>query len=151
MRAAVAFVLSLTLVSGACFPNNPKYQAYAKIGEGASMLAGIGLLLAVNTGADCDKDAGPGGEPDESCKTRATVLGNAGLALILIGLVGFIATVSTAEDAKPAPAVVVPKPDAPAPPPTPTPTPAPAPEPTPAPEPAPAPAPADGATPAPTP
>jgi hypothetical protein len=144
MRAAVAFVLSLTLVSGACFPNNPKHQTYAKLGEGASMLAGIGLLLAVNTGADCDKSAMPGGDPDDSCKNRATVLGDAGLALILIGLVGFIATVSTAEDAKPTPTVVTPKVDAP----TPTPVPTPAPAPTPAPT---EPAPADGTAPAPTP
>ena len=141
MRAAVALALSLTLVSGACFPNNPKHQTYAKLGEGAAMLAGIGLLLAVNTGADCDMKAGPGGEPDDSCKNTATILGNAGLALIIVGLVGFIATVSTAEDAKPAPSTVVPKVDAPTP--TPTPTPTPPAEPTPAA--------ADGAAPAPTP
>lgn len=149
MRAAVALVLSLTLVSGACFPNNPKHQTYAKIGEGIAMAAGIGLLLAVNTGADCDMKAMPGGQADDSCKTRATILGDSGLALILIGLVGFIATVSTAEDAKPTPTVVIPKADAPTP--TPTPTPAPTPEPAPAPAPTPEPAPVDGTAPAPTP
>ena len=135
MRAAVALVLSLTLCSGACFPNNPKYQTYAKLGEGAAMAAGIGLLLAVNTGADCDMKAIPGGDPEGGCKGRATILGDAGLALIIIGLVGFIATVSTAEDAKPVPTTVIPKPDAP----------------TPAPAPAPEPAPAAGSAPAPTP
>jgi hypothetical protein len=139
MRAAVALVLSLTLFSGACFPNNPKHQTYAKLGEGASMALGIGLLLAVNTGADCDMKSLAGVQSDESCKTRATVLGDAGLALILIGLVGFIATVSTAEDAKPTPTVVVPKAEAPTPTPTPTPIPTPTPAPTPPPEPAPAP------------
>lgn len=139
MRAAVALVLSLTLFSAACFPNNPRHQTYAKIGEGASMLAGIGLLLAVNTGADCDMDSKPGGEADDSCKSRATYLGNAGLALIIIGLVGFIATISTAEDAKPTPTTVTPKVEPPTPTPTPPPTPTPAPtEPAPT-EPAPAP------------
>lgn len=128
MRAAVALALSLTLATGACFPNNPRYQTYAKVGEGASMLAGIGLLLAVNTGADCDKMKDVGGA-DDSCKTRATVLGDVGLALILVGLVGFIATVSTAEDAKPTPTTVTPKADAPAMTPAPAaPAPAPAPE-----------------------
>ncbi len=142
MRAAVALVLSLTVCSGACFPNNPKYQTYAKLGEGAAMVAGIGLLLVVNTGADCDMKAMSSGDPETGCKSRATVLGDAGLALIIIGLVGFIATVSTAEDAKPAPTTVIPKIA------TPTPTPAPAPAPAAS---APEPAPADGTTPAPTP
>jgi len=148
MRAAVALVLSLTLVSGACFPNNPKHQTYAKIGEGIAMAAGIGLLLAVNTGADCDMNSKPGGESDDSCKTRATILGDSGLALILLGLVGFIATVSTAEDAKPTPTVVVPPPETPKPTPAPTPTPTPTPAPVP---PTPEPAPADGTAPTPTP
>lgn len=140
MRAAVALALSLTVATGACFPNNPRYQAYAKIGEGASVLAGIGLLLAVNTGADCDQMTGAGPGPDDSCKSRASALGDAGLALIVIGLVGFIATVSTAEDAKPTPTNVVPKADAPKPAESPAPAPAPAPVPA-------APAPTEPATP----
>jgi len=126
MRAAVALALTLSLSSAACFPNNPRYQTYAKLGEGAAMLAGIGLLLAVNTGADCDMKAAPGGDPDGSCKDHASYLGDAGLALILLGLVGFIATISTAEDAKPTPTTVTPKADAPVPVPTPVPAPAPA-------------------------
>lgn len=141
MRAAVALVLSLIVFSGACFPNNSKYQTYAKLGEGASMLAGIGLLLAVNTGADCDMKSMPGGEADDGCKNKATVLGNLGLALVIVGLVGFIATVSTAEDAKPTPSAVLPKVDAPPPKPTPEPTSPPAPVPTTPAEPGPAPAP----------
>lgn len=142
MRAAVALALSLTMATGACFPNNPKYQTYAKVGEGASMLAGIGLLLAVNSGADCDQMANMSGGGDDSCKTRATVLGDLGLALILVGLAGFIATVSTAEDAKPAPVTVTPKADAAKPAPDPAPAPAPAPVPAPVEPPAgPAPAP----------
>lgn len=144
MRAAVALVLSLALFSGACFPNNSKHQTYAKLGEGAAMALGIGLLLVVNTSADCDMKSLAGVQTDESCKTRATILGDTGLALILIGLVGFIATVSTAEDAKPTPTVVIPAP-------TPTPTPTPAPAPAPAPPPEPAPAPVDPTAPAPTP
>lgn len=137
------------MATGACFPNNPKYQTYAKVGEGAAILAGIGLLLTVNSGADCDQMSGMSGGGDDSCKNRATVLGDLGLGLILVGLVGFIATVSTAEDAKPAPVTVTPKADTAKP--APTPAPAPAPPPTPAPAPVEPPAvPADGAA-APTP
>ncbi len=145
MRVAVAFVITASLLAGACFPRNSKHRMYAQLGEGAALVGGITMLYFVNSGADCDMSSAPGGEPDDGCKTRATILGDIGLGLILIGLVGFIATVSTAEDDEPAPVVVIPKADAPAP--APMPAPAPTPIATPPAEPTPAPPPADGATP----
>src|SRR4051812_20291550 len=102
MRAVAAVLCSLSLMTGACFPKNEKYQTYAKLGEGASILAGITMLYFVNSGADCDSMSAPGGQPDEGCKTKANVLGDIGLGLILVGLVGFIATVSASDDDKPA-------------------------------------------------
>lgn len=130
MRAAVALLVSLSLFAGACFPNNKRHQMYAKLAEGGAIVAGIGMLYVVNSGADCDMMSAPGGQPDDDCKSKASVLGTVGLGLILIGLVGFIATVSTSEDDK----LVTPTTTAP-----PAPTPAPTPEPTPTPAPTPAP------------
>ncbi|MBA3459694.1 MAG: hypothetical protein H0T46_07020 [Deltaproteobacteria bacterium] len=132
MRAAVALLISVSLFAGACFPNNKRHQMYAKLAEGGALVAGIGMLYVVNSGADCDMMAAPGGEPDEDCKSRASVLGTVGLGLILVGLVGFIATVSTSEDDKlVTPATTAPKAEPPStsPPaePTPEPTPTPAP------------------------
>lgn len=139
MRSAVALVLSVSVLLGACFPNNAKHRMYAKFAEGGALVAGIGMLYVVNSGADCDMQSMPGGEPDEGCKTKAAWLGNIGLGLVLVGLLGFIATVSTSEDDENKSTTVVPKTDEkkpdekPAP--TPTPTPAPAPTPTPTPDP----------------
>ena len=45
--------------------------------------------------------------PNSSCRTKAEIFGNVGLTLILAGFIGFIATVSTAEDDKPAASVEV--------------------------------------------
>jgi len=131
MRVAVALVLSLTVMSGACFPNNPRHQTYAKIAEGGALLGGIGLLFVVNTGADCTPLVS--GMPDTDCEDKASLLGNIGLGLVLAGLIGFIVTVSTSGDDKvstSAPTAAPPPP----PPVEPAPTPA---DPTPAPTPAP--------------
>src|SRR5665647_3419102 len=98
MRVAVALVLSLTVMSGACFPNNPKHQTYAKIAEGGVLLGGIGLLFVTNTGADCAPQVS--GMPDTDCEDKANLLGNIGLGLVLTGLIGFIVTVSTSGDDK---------------------------------------------------
>ena len=148
MRAVVASALSLSLLAGACFPNNAQHRMYAKLAEGGALAGGIALLYAVNSGADCDMSSAPGGQPDDSCKSRATVLGDLGLGLILLGLVGFIATVSTSEEDKPPPPVIVPKADAPKTEvPKATPTPTPTPPPTPAADPTPAPAGGGSATP----
>jgi len=85
-----------------CFPHNERYRTYAKLSEGGAILAGIGMELLVNTGADCDA-SGMGLGQDSSCHTRANVFGDIGLGLILAGVLGFVATISTAEDAKPEP------------------------------------------------
>jgi len=116
MRVVVALVLSLTVMSGACFPNNPRHQTYAKIAEGGAILGGIGLLAVVNTGADCAPKVS--GMPDTACEDKAALLGNIGLGLVLAGLIGFIVTVSTSGDDKVATSTTTPTP-------TPTPTPAP--------------------------
>jgi hypothetical protein len=98
MRVAVALALFLTVLSGACFPNNPKHQTYAKIAEGGVLLGGVGLLFVVNTSADCAPVVV--GMPDTDCEDKATLLGNVGLGLVLAGLIGFIVTVSTSGDDK---------------------------------------------------
>lgn len=135
MRSAVACLLSVSMLLGACFPNNARHRMYAKFAEGGALVAGIGMLYVVNSGADCDMKSMPGGEPDDGCKTKAAWLGNIGLGLVLVGLLGFIATVSTSEDDDVKSTTVVPKTEDKKPEPTPAPTPAPTPDPTPAPDP----------------
>ena len=97
---AVAVVLSLSLLT-ACFPNNERHRTIAKITEGGFVAGGIAILAVANTGADCDMAMRPGENPD--CKSDAGLVGGIGLSMIILGLVGFIATVSTAPDDKPAP------------------------------------------------
>jgi len=97
---AVALIVSLSLLG--CFPPNPQKRTYAKLTEGGMIVAGIGLNFLVNSEADCDAMAPMPGVMD-NCKTKGAVLGDVGFGLILAGLVGFIATISTAEDDKPTP------------------------------------------------
>lgn len=97
MRAAVALLVTLTMTTAACFPHNEKHRTYAKIGEGTALVAGIAISAFGGTGADCDEDRAPG-VPNEDCRKGATLLSQIGVGLILIGLLGFVATVSTAED-----------------------------------------------------
>lgn len=99
MKAVVASLLVLSLT--ACFPNSAKHRTYAKLGEGAAIAAGIGILYATNSGADCDEMRNVADETSSSCRTNASILGGIGLGLILGGLAGFIATVSTSPDDKP--------------------------------------------------
>ncbi|MDB4960722.1 MAG: hypothetical protein JWP01_721 [Myxococcales bacterium] len=142
----VALALSVSLLCGACFPNNPRHQTYAKIAEGGTLLAGIALLFVTNTGADCMTQVS--GLPDTDCEDKASLVGNVGLGLVLTGLIGFIVTVSTSGDdsttttasTSTTPPALTPI----APAPTPEPAPAPTPEPTPPTEPTP---PADPTTP----
>jgi len=96
MRLATSLVLSLGLVSGACFPNNARHRTVAKIAEGGVTIAGIVLLSGVGSPADCMSELP--GVPNRDCESRSSLLGNIGLGLILTGLVGFIVTVSTAPD-----------------------------------------------------
>jgi hypothetical protein len=100
MKPLVALLLTLSLALAACFPNSAKHRTYAKIGEGAALATGIGILYMVNTGADCDQMRGVN-EDTSGCRANASVLGTVGLGLILTGLVGFIATVSTSPEDKP--------------------------------------------------
>ena len=93
---AVALVLCASLV--ACFPHDAHKRTLAQLAEGGSIAAGIGIELAVGTGADCDMSMHVPGIPDSGCHTKASIVGDLGLALILAGLVGFIATVSSGED-----------------------------------------------------
>jgi hypothetical protein len=95
MRAAVALLLCISVT--ACFPGNKKNQRYAKLAEGGSLVAGIAILAVANTGADCDMQVGLG-MPKADCKGHAGLVGGIGLALIVAGLVGFAATVTTAGD-----------------------------------------------------
>jgi hypothetical protein len=97
MRAAVALLVSMTLSTAACFPHNEQHRTYAKIGEGGALAAGILISALSNTGADCDEQRAPGTEITD-CRSNAHVLGTVGVVLILAGLLGFVATVSTAED-----------------------------------------------------
>ncbi len=89
----------LTLSMVACFPGQPKHQRYAKLTEGGFLVGGIAILAVANTGADCDMMARLPGE-NADCKSSAGFQGGIGLAMILAGLVGFAATVATAEPPK---------------------------------------------------
>ena len=95
MKPLVALLLSLSLA--ACFPNSAKKRTYAKIAEGGALAGGIGLLYVVNTGADCDSMRGIDGDTD-GCRANAQVLSTVGLSLVIAGLAGFIATVSTSPE-----------------------------------------------------
>jgi hypothetical protein len=118
MRAAVALLVSMTLSTAACFPHNAQHRTYAKLGEGGALVAGILISALSNTGADCDENRAPGTEVTD-CRSNAHVLSTVGVVLILTGLLGFVATVSTAEDedkssakVQQVPTVVVPEPAA---------------------------------------
>lgn len=130
MRAAVALLVTLSMTTAACFPHNEQHRTYAKFGEGGALVAGILISALSNTGADCDEQRAPGTEIDD-CRSNAKVLSTIGVGLILAGLLGFVATVSTAEDedktsakVQDVPVVTVPPETTPAvtPPPTTTPT-----------------------------
>src|SRR5439155_26382641 len=105
MRATAALVV-LVFLAG-CFPHNEKYRTYAKFGEGASLLTGIVMEGVIESGADWDamqKVPGTNDSGNQSCHTKATALSAIGLVLILGGILGFVATVSTSpDDRAPAP------------------------------------------------
>jgi len=101
IRPAVALLLSFSLLG--CFPNNARHRTYAKIGEGTAIVAGIAISAFGNTSADCDEMQAPGID-NSDCKNKAKWLSTIGVTLIVAGLLGFVATVSTAEEAdKPKP------------------------------------------------
>jgi hypothetical protein len=142
MRSAVALMLVSSLIAG-CFPHNSRNRTIAEIVEGGLAVSGVVVEAFVQSGADCDMTSAPGAPPVQ-CKQDASVGGGIGVALILAGVLGFVATISTAEDdndtpkpieikAKPEPATIAvpttnPEPPAPTPattPPPPAPVPAP--------------------------
>ncbi|MFT3697537.1 MAG: hypothetical protein QM831_30620 [Kofleriaceae bacterium] len=144
----MALLLAGSLMSAGCFPHSARNRTIAEIVEGGVAVSGVVVEGLVQTGADCDMTAAPG-EPQMMCKDNASLGGGIGVALILAGVIGFIATISVAEDddekkppviikaadpmAQPAPTTAPAQPTTPATPPAPEPTP-------PAPAPAPAPA-----------
>lgn len=88
----------MTMTLAGCFPHDPHKRTIAKLAEGGALVTGIGISAFANTGADCDNNANmPGSDPSD-CRTNAKWLSTLGVALILAGLLGFVATVSTAED-----------------------------------------------------
>ena len=110
---AVALVTCLALA--ACFPNNPKHRTYAKLTEGGFLAGGIALLAVSSTQADCDQDIGLG-MPKMDCKSKAGLISGVGLTMILLGMVGFAATVTTAvDDPTPVPTALPTKPQPPGP------------------------------------
>jgi hypothetical protein len=94
MKAAVALAVSGSLLLVGCFPNNAQHRTYAKYAEGGTLVAGLVVSYFANTGADCDSMR----MVNEDCRTHAKWISGVGVGLILAGLLGFIATVSTAED-----------------------------------------------------
>ena len=140
MRSAVALMLVASLGTG-CFPHSARNRTIAEIVEGTVSVGGVVIEGFVQSGADCDMTHAPG-SPPVACKQSASTAGGIGVALILAGIVGFIATISTSEDDddKPKPIEIKAKPEAPATTAAPVPPPAPAPAPAPVAAPAPTPA-----------
>lgn len=101
MRSAVALLLTFSMLG--CFPHDAKKRTIAQVAEGGLVVGGIALEGFLGTGADCDMMGKIGAPPDQNCHSRSTIAGNIGVALILVGLLGFVATISTAEDAAKAP------------------------------------------------
>jgi hypothetical protein len=97
-RAVVALLVSVSLLG--CFPHSARNRRYAQLGEGAAILGGIVISAVSNTSADCDEMQVPGLN-DSSCQNKAQWMTTAGVVLIVGGLLGFVATVSTAEKAPP--------------------------------------------------
>lgn len=127
-------MLASTLTAG-CFPHSGRNRTIAEISEGAVAVTGVVIEGFVQSGADCDMNAHAPGEPPIQCKQDASIAGGIGVALILAGIVGFIATISSSEDDdKPKPIEIKAQPEqAPIVVPNGNPPPAPAPAPTPAP------------------
>ena len=101
-RAVAALLVSVSLLG--CFPHSARNRRYAQIGEGTAIVAGIVISALSNTNADCDEMQVPGLN-NSSCENTAQWTTTAGVVLIVGGLLGFVATVSTAEK-EPPPKVV---------------------------------------------
>lgn len=93
---AVALAVIVSMLAG-CFPHNAHKRTISQLVEGGVLGIGIGMQYFANTTADCDQMMQTGG-PSVKCDTTRQTIGTVGVALILAGLVGFISTISTAED-----------------------------------------------------
>ncbi len=112
---AIALVTSLSLLG--CFPHDPHARMIAQISEGGAAALGVTILALTHTNADCEANNMNIAMPDMSCQNKSNALSDIGLALMIGGLVGFIATVSSAEeDPPPPPTNVLTKPKEPLPP-----------------------------------
>jgi hypothetical protein len=129
-------MLAGSMMLPGCFPHNARNRTISEIVEGGLSISGVVVESFVQSGADCDMTHAPGAPP-VSCKQNAALGGGIGVALILAGVIGFIATISTAEDDdKPKPIEIKAAPTTAAPMAAPAPTAAPAPPPAAAPAPA---------------
>ena len=140
MRCALALTLATGLLGAGCFPHSARNRGIAEIIEGAVLAGGVILETQVTTTADCQADV----SPPPNCGANGTRNGSIGVAMILTGLVAFIATISSAEVESSAPIITNSAPPAPRPTTMPAPPPAPSPAPAPAPAPMPPPTPTAG-------
>lgn len=88
---------SMMTASVGCFPHNARNRTIAEIVEGGVAVSGVVVEALTQTGADCQTTSAPG-EPKMMCQDNASLGSGVGVALILAGLVGFIATISSSED-----------------------------------------------------
>ena len=95
MRAAT-LVAILSLLGG-CFPHDAHKRTLAQLIEGGTLVAGVGMGYFANSQADCDQQKQMGMTPSK-CGGFAQTLDSVSVAFILAGLVGFVATITTAED-----------------------------------------------------
>jgi hypothetical protein len=99
MRTLVASALVVSVSLMGCFPHSARNRAIAEITEGALVAGGVVLEAGVTTQADCQAQTGMG------CSSSSGAAGGIGLGMILLGLVGFIATISSSDD-KPTPPAI---------------------------------------------
>ena len=92
---AVALLVIASLVG--CFPHDAHKRTIAQLVEGGTLVAGVGMGYFANSQADCDQEKQMG-MPPSKCGGFAQTLDSVSVAFILAGLVGFIATITTAED-----------------------------------------------------
>ena len=97
MRSAVALMLVGSLTLAGCFPHSARNRTISEIVEGGLAVSGVVVESFVQSGADCDMTHAPGAPP-VMCKQSAALSGGIGVGLILAGVIGFIATISTSED-----------------------------------------------------
>jgi hypothetical protein len=96
MRAVALLVITAQLAG--CFPHNAHKRTIAQLVEGGVLATGIGMEYFANTTADCDQMKQETGNLNSSCGGVTQSIGSVGVGLILAGLVGFIVTISGAQD-----------------------------------------------------